>query len=78
MSYAEAFRSGSLGESMCPQGQVQSCLLARPGQGAPPVCTCVTPAPQTTTAVMTQAASTHWGLIAAGVIAGLVIYKFVL
>lgn len=80
MSYAQAYRSGSLGEAACPAGQVQSCPLQRPG--APSTlyaCTCITPRPPpTTTAVMTQTATSHWGLIAAGVVSALVIWKFVL
>jgi hypothetical protein len=77
MSYARAYRSGSLGEAACPDGFFQSCLLTQPGK--PAQCSCLkTPPAPTATAVMTQQASTHWGLIAAGILAGLVIYKFVL
>lgn len=79
MSYARAFQSGSLGESACPDGYFQSCLLRQPGSTAPPVCSCLkTPPPPTATAVMTQQASSHWGLIAACAVSALVIYKFVL
>lgn len=77
MSYARAYRSGSLGEAVCPDGQYQSCILAAPGM--PRQCNCLNiPPPPTATAVMTQQASTHWGLIGAGIVAGLLIYKFVL
>lgn len=83
MSYAAAggaYRSGSLGalgEAACPDGFFQSCLLTQPG--APKQCSCLPiPPPPTATAVMTQQASTHWGLIAAAALSVLVIYKFVL
>ncbi len=77
MSYARAFQSGSLGEAACPDGFFQSCILAAPGK--PRTCSCLkTPPPPTATAVMTQQASTHWGLIAACAVSAFVIYKFVL
>ena len=67
----------SLGESACPDGFFQSCLLTQPGK--PAQCSCVKmPPPPSAVTLAKTSVNNHWGLIAAGCVSAFVIYKFVL
>lgn len=71
----------------CPTGLVKSCIVAAPGRPSPG-CTCFAPKPppvvqqdpQYTPPPVTQQASmtagfSHWGLLAAVLVGGVVVYK---
>lgn len=64
-------------DGSCPSGYFRSCLVQAPGK--PASCTCLlSKPPPSAIAVAATGVSHHWGLIAAGVVSAIVIYKFVL